>query len=490
MVTVLCALLIGFGAVTPAAGQGPSPEDLRLLLEVRADVERLGREHPDGVWPGFRLETFPVLYVLPGEGTLLLGWADTLPTGFVALADAPGAGWQPEAAQGAASTGVSLGGRAAAQVVVEGGNRAALVGLSVHEAFHAYQQSVRREGRRFGEGENSFLVTRYPIFDLENETAFVMEGKALDAALAAPSDARARDLAQQFIALREARQRRLAAELAEFEVMAELNEGLAQYAAVRALYLLAAADARGRAALLAAAEEARGALGELASTGEQSFRLRFYTTGAALGLALDRLAGEGWKSRVAEDDLTLQDALAEACGYRERERALRSTAERAFGGAEVRAATATAIAGLRERLRSEAESALARPGLLVVIRDDGLAGRGIGLCGIDPQNLHQVDDGVLLHTRWLVACAGDALQAEFNVPVVQDRTAGTLRAVVGALDAVRISAAGASLPPGVAQSLTGVEDLRVEAPGLSLRAARADVELEAGRLTVRPLSGN
>jgi hypothetical protein len=109
---------------------------------------------------------------------------------------------------------------------------------------------------------------------------------------------------------------------------------------------------------------------------------------------------------------------------------------------------------------------------------------------MDPQNLHQVDDGVLLHSRWLLACAGDALQAEFTVPVVQDRAAGTLRAVVGAPSEVRVSAAGANLPLDVAQRLAGAADVRVEAPGLSLRAARADVELAAGTVTIRPLLGN
>src|SRR5436190_1559693 len=58
-------------------------------------------------------------------------------------------------------------------------------------------------------------------------------------------------------------------------------------------------------------------------------------------------------------------------------------------------------------------------------------GRYLGMCGLDPQNLLQVEPGVVLHTRWLQACAGD-FQATFNTPVLQDGNTQTLRAVIGA----------------------------------------------------------
>jgi hypothetical protein len=115
------------------------------------------------------------------------------------------------------------------------------------------------------------------------------------------------------------------------------------------------------------------------------------------------------------------------------------------------------------------DSVLAAPGVQLIVT---LEGGYLGLCGIDPQNLLQVEPGVLLHTRWLRACAGDALQATFNTPVVQDRNAQTLRAVVGADSTVTVT--------------TGAQgDLRIESPVVSLRAAKADVARDGRVLTVK-----
>jgi hypothetical protein len=98
-------------------------------------------------------------------------------------------------------------------------------------------------------------------------------------------------------------------------------------------------------------------------------------------------------------------------------------------------------------------------------------GRYLGLCGIDPQNLLQVEPGVLLHTRWLQACAGD-FQATFNTPVVQDRAAQTLRAVVGPDSTVIVTPDGEG-------------GVRIESPLVSLRASKAEVAREGQVLRIR-----
>jgi hypothetical protein len=126
------------------------------------------------------------------------------------------------------------------------------------------------------------------------------------------------------------------------------------------------------------------------------------------------------------------------------------------------------VTGLRAFRRAQVDSVLAAPGVQLVVTVEG---RNLGLCGIDPQNLLQVEPGVLLHTRWLRACAGD-FQATFNTPVVQDRNAQSLRAVVGADSTVVVT--------------TGTEgDVRIESPLVSLRAAKAEVSREGRVLTVK-----
>jgi len=484
----ILALVTVFGASRDGLAQDRSAESVDRLLEAHDQVGRLGPAGFGLVWPGFRPDTIPVLYVLPEEGTLLVNWGDSLPDGFTQLAGVPGAGWLPQAARGAASTGSRLGGRGVAQVVVHDLAIAPVFGLTVHESFHVYQGSIRREGRRFGRGENSFLVSSYPIFDVQNEAAFALEGIVLGAALSSESDSSTRQLAQEFLAVREARQRRMDPDYVEFEALVELNEGLAQYAAVRALLLLA--DKLGAEEGSEAREEAgrlRGDLDQLITDTARSFRLRFYRTGPAIALLSDRLAGESWKVQLASDDLTLQEALAEVSGYRERETALRQQAEREFEMERVSEIAMRAASDLRDLRRAEVDSALSRPGVQLMILTDVLPGGNVGLCGMDPQNLLQVDEGVLFHTRWVRLCSGSALQAEFTTQVLQDRKTGILRAIIGPADEVKLTVAGVPVDLSTSYNVEDAEDVEIESSVVTLRSARAAIEYDGAVLRVRPL---
>ena len=454
--------------------QGPPPETTGRIVTAHAWVVRLGREMGDSIWPRFRPDTIPVVYVVRGQGTLLLGWRGDLPEGFLPFTGLAGSGWLSSADRGAASTGTELAGRPTAQVVVNDSQSvASLVGLTTHEAFHVFQAAAKQEGRRFGQGENSFLVTSYPVFDPQNEAGMALEGRILAAALVGFEPvprARQRALARQFLAVRESRQRALGPEFAEFEQLTELNEGLAEYTLVRAVALVARQrDFPDRAA---AARLQMGKLTSLHKLTEDvtlSIRLRYYATGPALGLLLDALEGPAWKTRLTKQNLTVQEALADATGYRSQELALRRQAESTFVIAKLRSAADSGVAGLRAFRRAQVDSVLAAPGVQLVVTVEG---RYLGLCGIDPQNLLQVEPGVLLHTRWVHACAGDAFQATFNTPVVQDRNAQTLRAVVGAESTVKVT--------------VGVQrDLRIESPLVSLHAANADVSRDGRVLTVK-----
>jgi len=451
--------------------QGPPQDRTRQIATAHDWVVRLGRAQGDSIWPGFRPDTIPVLYVVAGQGTLLLGWRGDLPQGFLPIDGLTGSGWRPAADRGAASTGTQLAGQPTAQVVVsDSATIAALVGLTTHEAFHVFAAALKKEGRRFGQGENSFLVTSYPVFDPQNEAGMALEGRILEATERATTKAKKKELARQFLAVREARHRALGAELAEFEQLVELNEGLAEYTLVRAVQL--ATRQRGFPDRAGATRLQNGklvGLRKLTEDATRSIRLRYYATGPALGLLLDALEGPAWKTRLIAENLTLQDALADASGYRTEERALRRQAESTFGVAKLRTAADSGVGRLRAFRRAQVDSVLNAPGVQLVVTVEG---RYLGLCGIDPQNLLQVEPGVLLHTRWLRACAGDALDATFNTPVVQDRAAQVLKAVVGADSSVKVT--------------TGAQgDVQIESPLVSLRAAKAEVAREGRVLTVK-----
>ena len=455
--------------------QGPPPETARIVTAHQWAV-RLGRDMGDSLWPGFRPDTIPVLYVVQGQGRLLLGWRGDLPQGFLPIEGVAGSGWQAAADRGAASTGTTLAGRPTAQVVVnDSASIAALVGLTTHEAFHVFEAASRKEGRRFGRGENAFLVTSYPVFDSQNESGMALEGRILEAAAGgrgggATSKAQKRALARQFVAVRESRQRALGADFAEFEQLAELNEGLAEYTLVRAVQLAGRQrDFPDRAGAQRLQSDKLVALHKLTENAALSIRLRYYATGPALGLLLDALAGAAWKTRLIDENLTVQDALADASGYRSQELALRRQAESTFAIKKLRAAADSGVGRLRAFRHAQVDSVLSAPGVQLVVTVEG---RSLGLCGIDPQNLLQVEPGVLLHTRWLQACAGDVLQATFNTPVVQDRTAQVLRAVIGADSTVKVT--------------TGAEgEVHIESPLVSLRASRAEVSRDGRVLTVK-----
>lgn len=425
----------------------------------------------DSIWPAFRPDTIPVAYVVRGQGTLLLGWRGALPQGFLPIAGLDGGGWQSSADPGAASTGTELAGHPTAQVVVtDSVGVASLVGLTTHEAFHVFERASKKEGQRFGRGENSFLVTSYPVFDPQNEAGMALEGRILAAAEQAETKVRKRALARQFLAVRESRQRALGAELADFEQLAELNEGLAEYTLVRVLMLAARQrDFPDRAGAARLQTSKLTGLHKLTEDVTLSIRLRYYATGPALGLLLDALEGPSWKTRLVNQNLTVQDALADATGYRSQELSLRRQAESTFVIATLRRSADSGVAGLRAYRRAQVDSVLAVPGVQLVVTVEG---RYLGLCGIDPQNLLQVEPGVLLHTRWLQACAGDAFQATFNTAVVQDRNAQTLRAVVGADSTVAVTVGAQG-------------DVRIESPLVSLRATKADVSRDGRVLTVK-----
>ena len=442
--------------------QEPPATEVARLKTVHMRVTQLGQTRGDSIWPGFRPDTIPVLYVLPGQGVLLLGWSGPAPEGFTPVA---GGAWQPSAERGAASTGTELAGHSVAQVVVGAQTPPELVGLTVHEAFHVFRRLAKRE--------NSFLVSSYPVFDAKNEAGMALEGRILAAAERARDRTAKRALARQFLAVRESRHRTLGGDLAAFEQLAELNEGLAEYALLRAGEITKEHPTFG---------DRLAGLDSLTADRTRSIRLRYYATGSAQAHLLDRLAGRFWKARLVAENLTLQDLLAEVSEYRRAERDLRQHAEGVFAMRAIEAAADRGVGKLLAFRRSQVDSVLGAPGLLLVMT---LEGRSLGMCGLDPQNLLQVDQGVLLHTRWVQLCAGDALQTTFNTPVVQDRNAGSVRAVVGADSGVRLTVAGQATELRDGSRLENATAVRLESPLFTLQAAKADISREGRVLTVR-----
>jgi hypothetical protein len=369
---------------------------------------------------------------------------------------------------------------------------AELIPVAMHEAFHVFERASIRPGRRFGRGENAFYVSSYPVFDLQNEKLFTLEGKLLHTALAAQSLPRKSELARQFVAVRRSRHRQLDPNVAEFDRASELNEGLAEYALVRTLQSMTK-DTQLPEAWRGSAgqklDEQTTRLGALTRNVRQSFRLRFYSTGPAQALLLDALT-PSWKRRFVDRNQTLTDALAIATGLENAEQqALREALAKTDTTKAVSEAT-TAIAELRALRTRQVDSILGQPGILLELSANELPSKDFGNCGFDPQNHLQVTPTVQLQTRWWRPCSGSALTSEFNVPSVHDDERGTVRAVIGAESDLKITANGQPLVLADGQRIDSVAGLKLEAPRASVQSARARISREGRVIRITPLPGS
>ena len=472
--------------VAAAAAESQPPDSLaRELGRVAATVTSLGARYGEQIWPGFRPDTIPVAFVLPDRGTLLVGWRGALPSGFVPLAGHATSGWREERALSAASTGTEISGRRVAQVVVSTLDAVALVPLVFHEAFHVFETASRRSGRKFGAGENAMLVSSYPVFDADNETLFALEGRILAAAMNATSISRKRELARQFVGVRRSRHRALPSDMASFDAASEMNEGLAEYALVRALMLLrASGDPVGREANRRL-QERLAALENLTGATNLSLRLRFYQTGPAIALLLDELAGPRWKLRLIAENMTLHDMLASVTGVDAIADSARVRAERTFDLGRARSEAKQGIARLQAQRRAQVDSILGMPGIRLVVLSDSLPTRNFNFCGFDPQNTLQVTPTVQLQTRWWRPCSGGPTYAEFNVPSVYDSDAGTLSAVIGAESDVALTSDGQVVTLRDGGRLVNLTKFKLSAPKASVDAVRADVWREGKTIFVR-----
>ena len=463
---VALAFLVG---ARNAAGQAV-PDTVQRVLELHRIIERRGAEVGPLIWPGFRPDTIPTLYVIAHRSKVLVQWRHAWPAGFTVTPARSDMGT-------AGSEMVSLpSGRFISFMSVDSSMSPGLVlGTSIHEAFHSFERSVMKEGQAFGSWENAMLVGTYPVFDVENEAAFALEGKRLREALEVPSVERARRAAREFLALREARQRVLDSEFTEFEKRAEMNEGLAQYALLRGLAEVARLEggpwtvaARREAAIEAAL------LDSLLGLSQRSVRRRFYATGSAIALVLDRLAGQTWKDRVLRQNLNLQEVLALVSGY---DSLPESAAEADIRGmAAIKPQARQSVDRLRASRVRLADSILTGPGTRVTLDPSGLGAGVLQWCGFDPQNTLQTGDGRTLHMRFLNVCAGNQGKGSFELPVIQGDSSGTLSFITETAS-LQLTREG--------QPLELAEGETMEVTGLKLAGTNVELEARRARVTRR-----
>lgn len=469
------ALVTGCLAAPWAAAQGV-PDTVQRVLELHSLIERHGANVGPLIWPGFRPDTIPTLYIIAHRGKVLVQWRHDWPVGFAPIGGRPGVGV-------AGSGMVSLpSGRFISFMSVDSSMSPGLVlGTSIHEAFHSYERSVMQEGRMFGGWENAMLVGTYPVFDVENEAAFALEGRTLRQALEASTTDAARRFAREFLALREGRQRVLDSEFTEFEKMAEMNEGLAQYALIRGLREVGRLEGgtwEAAARHEAAVESAL--LDSLLVLSRRSVRRRFYATGSAIALLLDRLAGATWKDRVLRENLNLQETLALVTGYDGSGEPGRPSRDQAR--ARLMAEAERAVSRLRSSRTAQADSIAGASAVRLMVDPRPLGPGALQWCGFDPQNTLQTGDGRTLHMRFLQVCAGNTAKGEFNRATVQDDSTSAITLGVDPAS-LRMTAQGRPIVLADGDSAEA-SSFVLDATDVHFEAKRARVTRRGASLTV------
>ena len=418
---LVVAAVAAAAAVGPGGGAGDGDETVLAQLEA---ARGLAAAAGDAIWPGFDLRKIPIAVYVSGGDALVIQVREA-PAGYTRV---PTERVTTPVFRGAATEAMNantsgrLGDEVAAFIQrssLSSGLGARDLSLLFHECGHAYQARAPQGGPERWPVEDATRVADYPGGDAANNAWGRIEGRLLRAALQAEDEDGARETAQDFLAVRARRRAGLDAAVATYEQRLELNEGLAEYFGTKAVLLAPASMGADFGEDGGAYDDFLERLARVNVAGRGAERPRFYLTGAAQGLLLDRFAAAAWKHDVEARGAPLEALLAAATGFDVAGAAGRVERVAAFEDfdallAAEQLASAASLAARRGRLLA----ILAAPGRKLVL-DLSRAGGAGSLTSFDPMNIVAVAPDVKVHARMLaLEFAGGT--AKFEVPVVQD----------------------------------------------------------------------
>lgn len=335
-------------------------------------IEEFSRLKKDECWPGFDPGVYPVA-VYDGECTLLFNHPDP-PEGFTVLEDRSHvAVWKGQHPKVKGNTSIDVGGITTATVLLNMFEETPLnkvAAVVAHECFHVYQKE--HFPNRW---PNSTEVFLYPVGDTVQLRLKRLETEALRRSFDSEDSVEGEPWLALALKLHAERMELLSEGSRDWERGVELIEGTARYVES-----------------VAAGEK----LPELPEDGYAADRPRYraYSIGYAWAVWLDRLVPD-WKMDLKEADLPWLDVLLTTCW-----KGHAGVAE--FGDVELNTYSAIAervaeeIVKVKAQIRSEL---LARAGWKLIIECP--KANPLWPSGFDPMNIKVLDDGEVLHTRWL-----------------------------------------------------------------------------------------
>ena len=374
-VSLPAVILIAAATLAPLA-RGQSPADAFSLLGSIDDAAARR------VWPGFSLSDLPIA-LFDGTQTLLLRHPNPPPDfapleGHAAVLAAKGR--HPAVA---ANSTVDLNGvRTATVVAPPGADREGTMLAYAEEVFHVFW--LRRHAN-FRPDEMARYA--YPVKNLENLRRLLAEDEALARGIEAVDARQAAAWAATVLDLRRERGPLLSPEGRAYETGLEMMEGTANYVA-RALVGLAPGETARR------LRQARHA---------EQLRWRFYDSGAAACLLLDRLeqaappSKPDWKTRIDGEPGTTTLMLLEAATARTGVNPARFAPEE---WARFETQAKGVIGDLSARQAKVRQELLDRTGARIVVDAPNRA-QPFSVTRFDPLNLLVLDGGEVVHPRFL-----------------------------------------------------------------------------------------
>lgn len=183
----------------------------------------------------------------------------------------------------------------------------------LHEAFHAYQAT--QEQNRFLQAQKMYALEKFYPFEVETfKSAWNEEGSLLASALREQNGAKRLETIERFLDNRVKRRSAssLSDELIAFERRLEWLEGLAKYVEMQFAELGSSLEEEAKSKDFRVVRNRLQAdfSFRIRKLGEQKGDLRFYLSGAAQAMILDKVS-PGWKQNImGKSHMGLEDCLA------------------------------------------------------------------------------------------------------------------------------------------------------------------------------------
>lgn len=360
--------------------------------------------------------------------------------------------------------------------------------ITFHEAFHAFQRSPKRSGKKWGY-ENAILIFEYQESSARNNALFSIESKILLSALQTKNKKQLKEKVRQFLTVRSFRQNELDKRFVEFEKGAEQNEGMAEYAGTKAV-LLGMEKAKSKKINVPFENldkqiflDKKFYLLNLINDIGKNVRIKFYYTGSAQGLLLDRLM-PNWKTEVQMNGKAIQNLLQDSIPKKALKKNEINEILKNYKYESVLKKEEESVAERNAENLALLEKTLNLKGKKIMI-DFSVVNNINNIKFFDPMNVTMVKPNVRVHTRKVTFAHNELFTAEFSQPVVEDLPNKKYISIIPQNDTFKITVDGeeVDLSKGSESKLNG--ELKIMSENLKLEVKRGSIKFGDKELIIK-----